>query len=382
MNATGSLDLAELEHEARRHTGFEDFGAGSWRDGLAALVDSADSEAHLNPVGHAILRGEMLAQLINRLEITDWVAKHPEVRDERIAAPIILATLPRTGQTAAGWLLDRDPGNRALYTWQAKRPVPPPLARDGSDDPRIARERANVAAMPAELRRMHLSDAEEPDECHWLISNAFRGAHQIYSMRVPTHYQWSIADADMNDAYSFYRLQLQLLQSRSSGRRWVLKNSPHLLHLEELNAALPGAHYVQFHRDPIAVLASNCHLAVFLRGMRSHHVDRHEVGQSILRLLCDYVERTLRFRDAEITRPWVDVRFDAFVADPLREVETIYAKLGLELTTETRRAMQRWVVENPRDARRPSTDLAPFGLDTARVRAQFADYRERFGLDA
>ena len=111
-----------------------------------------------------------------------------------------------------------------------KRPVPPPLPGDNAGDPRIERERAGVAAMPAELRRMHLTDAEEPDECHWLISNAFRAPHQIYSMHVPSHYAWSVDVADMREAYAYYRLQLQLLQSRTPGRRWVLKNSPHLLH--------------------------------------------------------------------------------------------------------------------------------------------------------
>ena len=31
--------------------------------------------------------------------------------DEVVEAPLILATLPRSGQTAAGWIFDRDPAN-------------------------------------------------------------------------------------------------------------------------------------------------------------------------------------------------------------------------------------------------------------------------------
>ena len=95
----------------------------------------------------------------------------------------------------------------------------------------------------------------------------------------------------------------------------------------------------------------------------------------------DRTKRLLRFRDEKVTRPWVDVRFDDFVANPLREVENIYAALDIELTAETRGAMARWAKENPRDSRRPSPDLAPFGLDAAHVREQFADYSERFGID-
>lgn len=372
--------LEEIEREAREATGLADFGTGQWREGMEVLADAADAEARLNDTGLAILRSEFLAQLINRLEIEDWIKRHPEIQHEQIDAPIVLATLPRTGQTAAGWIFDRDPGNRALYTWQAKRPVPPPLPDTNSTDPRIIKERASVANMPAELRRMHLSAAEEPDECHYLISNAFRGAHHIYSMHVPSHYKWSVDQTDMTEAYAYYRRQLQLLQSRTPGQRWVLKNSPHLLHLDDLHVALPGAHYVQFHRDPLAVIASNCQLTVLLRGMRSDYVSRPEIGESVVRLLRDYVERTLRFRDKNVTRPWVDVNFEQFVENPVREVERIYDELEISLSSVARDAMVLWMKQNPRDARRPEPDLEPFGLDAARLREVFSDYCARFGL--
>jgi hypothetical protein len=313
------MDLQGIEREAREETGLADFGVGHWREGMERLADAAAAEARLNTTGFATLRAEFLAQLINRLEIEDWVKRHPEIQEEEIEAPIVLATLPRTGQTAAGWIFDRDPANRALYTWQAKRPVPPPLPNPDSVDPRILRERANLEQAPAELRRMHLSDAEEPDECHFLISNAFRGAHNIYTMHVPSHYAWSVDQTEMSEAYAYYRLQLQSLQSRTPGRRWVLKSSPHLLHLDELHAALPGAHYVQFHRDPL-------------------------------------------------------------VANPVAQVERIYDELGIPLSGVAREAMHRWRKANPRDSRRPDPNLEPFGLDANELRRDFSDYCARFGL--
>ncbi len=374
------FDPDALIAEARSTTGLDDLGGDDWREGMERLLEACDREAELNALGRAIISREMVAQLRNRLEINDWVARNPAVRDEPIEAPVILATLPRTGQTAAGWLFDRDPGNRALRTWFVKRPIPPPWPGENAGDPRLEEARADVAAMPDALLKMHLTDAAEPDECHWLISNAFRGAHQIYSMRVPSHYEWSVNEADMQEAYAYYRLQLQILQSRRPGRRWVLKNSPHLLHLDALHGVLPDAHFVQFHRDPVAVLASNCRLTMLLRGMRSDEVEAHEVGRSILRLLRDYVERVLAFRAAGRSRPWIDVSFASFVADPLREVERIYEAIGAELAPEARGAMQAWVDANPRAARRPSLDLAPFGLDAGEVRRGFADYVERFAI--
>jgi hypothetical protein len=377
---TGRPGIEQLEREAMQRAGLGDFGVGDWRDALAVLLDCAEREAQLSAAGWALLRIQLVARLVNRVEIQDWIARHPEVREERVEAPLILATLPRTGQTAAGWILDRDPANRSLLTWFAKRPCPPPLPGSNEGDPRIARERALVAAMPEELLAMHLYDAEESDECHWLLSNGLKTPHEIYSMRVPSYYRWVRDDAGMRSTYEYYRLQLKLLQSRTPGRRWVLKNSPHLLHLDELHAVLPDAIFVQFHRDPLEVLASNCRLALLLRSMASDRVDPCEVGASMLELLGDYVERLLDFRSRGLSRPWIDVRFEEFVADPLREVERIYQAAGIELTAGAREGMARWVKENPRDDRGRTADVAPFGIDPARARETFAEYCDVFDV--
>ncbi len=377
-----ALDAASLERDAMERAGLGDFGPGDWREGLARLLECAEREAELTDVGRTLLRSQLTDRLVNRLEIRDWVARHPEVEEERVEAPLVLATLPRTGQTATGWILDRDPGNRSLLTWFVKRPCPPPLPGRNEGDPRLAKERAAVAAMPKELLDLHLTSAEEPDECHWLLSNGLKTPHEIYSMHVPSYYRWVRDDRNMLETYRYYHLQLRILQSRTPGRRWVLKNSPHLLYLDELHAVLPDAIFVQIHRDPLKVLASNCRLAVVLRGMASDRVDPHEVGASMLGLLSDYVQRLLRFRAKGVSRPWIDLRFVDFVADPLAAVERIYDVAGLPLSGDAREAMTDWVKAHPRqDLRRAGpADLAPYGIDPEEARAAFAAYCEAFGV--
>ncbi len=379
---TSRLDIESLEREARNRTGLDDFGTGDWREAVGVLLDCAEHEAQLSEPGRAMLRAQLTDRLVNRLEVQDWVARHPEIRDERVEAPLILATLPRTGQTAAGWIFDRDPANRSLLTWFAKRPCPPPLPGSNAGDPRIERERAVVEVMPKEILAMHLTAAEEPDECHWLLSNGLKTPHEIYSMRVPTYYRWVRDDVGMRSTYEYYHLQLQLLQSRTPGRRWVLKNSPHLLYLDHLHAVLPDAIFVHFHRDPLKVLASNCRLAIILRNMASDRVDPHEVGASMLQLLRDYLERLLRFRSSGVSRPWIDVRFSEFVADPLRVVESIYESAGITLVPTAREDMAQWVKEHPReDLRRArAADLGPYGIEPADARAAFAEYCETFDV--
>jgi len=376
------LDPQRLEREAMEACGLDDFGEESWREPLSRLVESAEREARLSDAGRMLVAMQLRDRLVNRLEVQDWVARHPEVHDERIEAPLIVATLPRTGQTAAGWILDRDPANRSLLRWFVKRPCPPPREGANEGDPRIAREQALVRAMPKALLDMHLSDAREPDECHWLLSNDLRAPHEVYSMHVPSYYGWVRDDPGMRDTYDYYALQLRLLQSRLPKRRWVLKNSPHLLYLEHLHAVLPDAIFVQFHRDPLKVLASNCRLSVLLREMASDDVDPHEVGEAMLSLLSDYVERVLAFRAKGLSRPWVDVRFPDFVRDPRGEIERIYASAGLELSLQAREGMAQWVEAHPREdlQRARPADLSPWGIDPARARAAFADYCDAFGV--
>ena len=173
-----SFDLDKITERVVKQAGLDDFGPPGWRDPLVRLLQSATEEAHLNETGQAILHMQIADRLTNRLQIQKWVMDHPKVHDLRVEAPLVLATLPRTGQTAAGWILDRDPANRSLLRWFVKRPVPPPRPEDIRSDPRIALEQDHVGYLPQAVLDMHLSDAEEPDECHWLLSNDMKVPHE------------------------------------------------------------------------------------------------------------------------------------------------------------------------------------------------------------
>ncbi len=377
------IDLDRLAKSARKRTGLDDFGAGDWRGALSPLLLAAREEARLSAMGEAILRMRVVERLSNRLQIEHWLKAHPEVHDIEIESPLVLATLPRTGQTAAGWILDRDPANRSLLRWFARFPVPPPRSQDLSSDPRIELERDELRLLPQSVLDMHLSDAEEPDECHWLLSNDMKVPHEIYSMRVPSYYRWVRDEADMRTAYRYYAIQLKMLQSTIPGRRWVLKNSPHLLFLDELHEVIPSAIFVQFHRDPLKVLASNCRLAVVLRSLQCDSVDPREVGTAMLELLGDYVDRLLRFRAKGISRPWIDVRFSHFVRDPHATVASVYEAAGIALSDDAKQRMAQWVAEHPRNdlARARAADLAPYGIDPDMARERFSAYVGRFGIE-
>src|SRR5262249_11887787 len=132
---------------AQAQIGLDDFGEGSFREGLDRLVFSLRDEARLNETGHAVLPQLIVNLLSQRLQVEDWYRRHPEIDDQRIDAPLIGLGLPRTGSAAVSFPLAEDPNARSLRRWEAANPCPPPSTVRGRD-PRIAR-----AETEAELQR-------------------------------------------------------------------------------------------------------------------------------------------------------------------------------------------------------------------------------------
>jgi hypothetical protein len=75
----------------------------------------------------------------------------------------------------------------------------------------------------------------------------------------------------------------------------------------------------------------------------------------------------------------LDVWYKDTVADPLSSVQKVYNFIGMELTEAAQLAMEQHQEANRRDSR-PAHEytLAQFGLTEAGLKAQFAEYRQRF----
>jgi hypothetical protein len=89
-----------------------------------------------------------------------------------------------------------------------------------------------------------------------------------------------------------------------------------------------------------------------------------------------------RARHPEREGQILDVSMREVVGDPITCVEKIYDYFALDLSTEARTRMERYLAEHPKDefgVHRYS--LEAFGLDEDRVRSAFKGYLERFGID-
>ena len=374
-------DVSELIETATERTGLTDFGDESFRDGLQRLVRALRNEANLNAVGQLAMPAVIVNLLCQRLQIEDWYRRHPEIDDERIAAPLIGLGLPRTGSTALSFLLGEDSRARSLRCWEARKPCPPPATVEGPD-PRIAETEAEIAIQKQLMPRIDdllPVTATGPYECQDFMALDFKSQlFQAFAV-IPSYSSW-VLDADLQSTYHYELRVLKLLQWRSPVRPWRLKSPSHLLWLAHLDKVFPDARFVMTHRDPTEVIVSVADLYGELTAQFSDDVDRRYLGSLNVEHWTVGMRRAIEFRETQAADRFFDMDFHAIQQHPIDEVRRLYAWLGEPVSDEFEVNMRRWWQDNA-TARTKNIhpDPASFGLDLDAIRPQFADYTNHVG---
>jgi hypothetical protein len=374
----------ELVEAASVQGGLKDVGADTFREGLEQLVASLDDEAQLSDIGRVALESQIVTNLVNRLKVTDWVSRHPAVRDERIERPVFILGLPRTGTTLLSYLLAQDAASRSLMRWEAMSSVPPPHRDAFDSDPRIAEARDGQVMLDAlnpGFKAIHYEAPDGPTECVAVFSQDFKSVLWETVANVPSYGEW-LNRADYTSAYAYHRQVLQLLQSDAPGR-WMLKSPGHCLALDALLATYPDASFIVTHRDPIAVVASTCSLVNSLSGTFSDADHREYVAQHWPAVLVEMTRRVDDFRDRhpDLDGRFFDLPYDQLVADPVAAARRIYDHMGTELTADVESAMAAYAADNRQGKYgRHSYTLDELGLDRGQLDEQFAAYRARHDI--
>ncbi len=105
------LAAGQYIEAATEETGLGDFGGDSFEEGLEHLVESLAGEGELNEVGETIFGLRVNGALVNRLRLEETYRLNPEIEEERVAGPIVILGLPRTGTTATSQLIAADPAD-------------------------------------------------------------------------------------------------------------------------------------------------------------------------------------------------------------------------------------------------------------------------------
>ena len=384
------FDPQTLLAEAQTQTGLEDFGDPSFREPMERLCAALRDEARLNEVGEATWRQRLLDILVTRLRVEDWIARHPEITEEVIGAPLVVCGLPRTGTTMLHRLVASDPRFDSAKWYEVRYPAPPEGWEPGLPDPRIAeaeREVQMTLELAPELMAIHPFDATGADEEIMLLEQSFLSRTPESYCHLPRFSAWLDAQDQLPGYRYLYRL-LQLLQwqHRRQGRargRWVLKSPHHLGFLPELFRVFPDAKVVQTHRDPVESIPSICSLCFHLETMGSDAPDPEATGRHWSVGWARFLERAMAYRDAEEAAGhpdrFLDVDYRETVREPLATLRRIYDFLGIELEESAEAAMRQWLHDHARDKReRHAYSLERFGLTEAGVARDFAAYRSRY----
>jgi hypothetical protein len=130
-----------------------------------------------------------------------------------------------------------------------------------------------------------------------------------------------------------------------SGKRPLLKNPYNTARAGLLHEMFPGARFIHVHRHPYDVYRSNMHLA------REGHVvyqlqDPDPCDCYQTRFLEDYRDMEEAFRRESEKLPEcqvAEVAFEDLERDPIRELERVYARLGLEFTPRFRARLEHYL---------------------------------------
>lgn len=385
---TYDFSVEAVTRIAQKRTGLDDFGAEDFRERLAIWLRALDEDAGLNPLGRMLVHQHATRVLSNRLRLEALLKQHPEILDEPIREPIIVAGLPRSGTTHLLNLMSADTRLRSLPYWESLEPIPAAGEGPGRDgrDPRYVRcldaYQAQVSQMPL-IRAMHDMPPEHIHEEIELLEMDIASYNIEWLARVPRwrdHY----LGLDMTRHFEYLRKALQALQWMRGPRRWVLKCPQHLEWLPQLAAAFPDATIAVTHRDPVSVIRSTITMLAYGDRTRRFDVDLDELAEYWIDRIQKLLAACVRDRDKLPAERSVDILFHEFMADDIGTVRGIYAKAGLEMSDQAATELAQHMDHNPRGKfGRVIYDLkADFGLDPADVRKRFDFYFERFPVKA
>lgn len=369
------MNFDEIVNAAREKTGLPDPDNNSWEQGLKILLRDHAKAGVLSERGESIMKRRYITALVTRMQVDDYIRKHPEVLEQEIKRPVFILGLVRTGTTMASYLLDADPATRSLLKWEAYNIVPPAAPGELTTDPRCLAEKAQdeelLKSNPG-MFSVHFEAADGPTECVHLVAQDFRSNMYAALSTVPVYSDW-LLHCDMSSAFEHRKRCMQILQSTNPGR-WVLKMPSDSLFIGQVFKTFPDAKVIWTHRDPFKAFASSFSMRGKSRKLFNNDIDINFMRCKWPLQLGLHVQRPLemaRQRPGDI----YNLNYDDLMADPLLAMRKVYAWLGDEWTDAAERGMNQWLEANPQN-RFGSHDysLEEWGFTRDEIEPYFAEY--------
>ncbi len=362
-------------------TGLSNWGDDSFRTPLRILLASYREDSNISFCGWLIIHNQLINNLSNRLLIQEEIKRHPDILREQIKRPLFIVSMARTGTTLLHRLLSQDQDNRALLSWEAVCPAPAPEPDARDTDPRISRMTKQIRMIQRllpDLASIHDLQANSPDECYPLLENSFISSSFGTHADITKYFEW-LSKQDMVLPYRYYRLQLQILQSRIPTERWILKSPYHLSSLDALLSLFPDACIVVTHRHPFDMIPSICSVVSTLKRVVNEHVDLNLIGRQVLDSVSSAVKDLNRIEEIVDSSQLFHVNYKDLVSDQVGTVRLIYKHFGYTFKGCFEERMRIWLSANPQNKHGVHRySLEQFGLDQDLINRRLAEYCNRF----
>ena len=376
-----TLSAQAVMAAATATTGLSDFGDMSFLPRLELWMQACDADAGLSPAGRGGLFALALRYAAARLQLEDLIRRHPEIEQVELESPLVIAGLPRSGTTFTLQLMGADPQLRSLPHWEGVRPVAEPFIVDGKDtrfDLSAAEWAQSDAVMPL-LKLIHEFAPGHITEDIELTGMDFGGYYIEWLAHVPQWRDYQLSH-DPTPWLRYLRRAIQAVVWQQGPNRWVGKCPQHMEQLLAVEAALPGAFIVINHRDPVASIQSAIMGPAYGARLSRTSVDLDQIAEYWIDRYERLLRRCVEQRDQLDSNRVYDLYLHELMADPMGQMEAIYAKAGVPFGDQTRAAFTRAIAENQRGKHGAlAYDLrGDFGLEPAKIRERFAFYYERF----
>lgn len=373
LSPFGRFTDASLMNWATRKTGLSDWGDEDFQKFLSAAVKAVSANGRLTLTGRLGARRILRWHLINRLNIEALLREHPEIRDISIERPIFIVGWWRTGTTFLHNLLALDPANRVPKTWELWFPTPE--LEDRERDIALRQQKTFKLLklsrwLVPEQSTAHHIEVDGPEECLHFLENQFVSTTLMIAFCAHEYGHW-LLEQDMSKTYEYLKLQYQILQWHTPGRRWIFKCPFHLLHLETLLDTFPNAELIFTHRDVLKAVPSACSMSTITTAKFIRNPDLHALGDFWVDMYRQGIDRAKDTRNKLDPAHMLDIDMHELTSDPKKIVEKIYERFRIPFPAEMPGWIDGYLAANPRSKHGVHKyTLEEFGLDPDAVREQ------------
>lgn len=325
--------------------------------------------------GSKFLFRQLAENLVNYCEINAAFDAIPQLSQERVSAPLIIAGMPRSGTSLLQNLMSLDEQNRNLTLAQSLRP-----ANKLDDHQKWLAEQQQYAwiwsntmhqLMPDMAVKVRM-DVDSPVECSFLKRNSLVCDSLNYFSPLAQMWQYWREVDKVDERYRSMLRQLQILQWRQPGGRWLLKSPSHFSSVSLLQKHFPDACVIKTVRNMEDCLPSYISLILSVRRAVFKNVDAISLARETMQTLKFSMNTGISAHKCD-NKQIFTIDYDSLSHDPIASVQAIYDYFGLDYYLSFERQMSRWLKNNVKHQNGEHYySLSQFGISRKKVEELFS----------